>query len=106
MGIRSGLSVLVMTAAMTPAVLAQSPGADTYKANCAVCHGSDGMAATDAGKSLKTPPFSDATTARMSDAELTEITKNGKGKMPGYSGKLTDAQIKEVVAYIRTMQNK
>jgi len=104
--IRSGLVVLAVTAAMTMSALAQGQGGDTYKANCAVCHGVDGMAATDAGKSLKMVPFSDATTGKMSDAELTDITRNGKGKMPGYAGKLTDAQIKDVVAYIRTMLKK
>jgi mono/diheme cytochrome c family protein len=39
-----------------------------------------------------------------SDAVLIGITKDGKGKMPSYNGKLTDAQIKEVVSYIRTLQ--
>ena len=36
--------------------------------------------------------------------DLIAATKNGKGKMPAYSGKLTTAQIKDVVAYIRTLQ--
>ena len=40
------------------------------------------------------------------DAELIAATKNGKGKMPAYDGKLTDAQIKETIAYIRTLQKK
>ena len=33
------------------------------------------------------------------------ITTNGKGKMPAYTGKLTDAQgEKNIVAYIKTLQ--
>jgi mono/diheme cytochrome c family protein len=40
-----------------------------------------------------------------SDARFIASTANGKGAhMPPYKGKLTDAQIKEVVAYIRTLQ--
>ncbi len=38
------------------------------------------------------------------DARLIASTANGKGKMPAYKGKLTDAQIKDVVAYMRTLE--
>jgi cytochrome c6 len=41
---------------------------------------------------------------KATDASLIAITKDGKGKMPAYTGKLTDDQIKDVVAYIRTLQ--
>ena len=106
MNIRTGLTVAAMTAAMTITGFAQSAGADTYKGKCAMCHGADGMAASPVGKSMKIPAFSDPAVAKMSEAELTAITKNGKGKMPAYAGKLTDAQIKDVVAYVHTLQKK
>jgi len=86
--------------------LAQSPGADTYKAKCAMCHAADGSGTTPAGKATKTPSFSAPEVLKMSNAELVAATKNGKGKMPAYSGKLTGAQITEVVAYIHTLQKK
>jgi mono/diheme cytochrome c family protein len=38
------------------------------------------------------------------DAQFIAATKDGKGKMPAYTGKLTDAQIKDVISYIRTLQ--
>jgi mono/diheme cytochrome c family protein len=41
---------------------------------------------------------------KATDAQFFASTKNGKNKMPAYAGKLTDAQIKDVVAYIRTLQ--
>jgi mono/diheme cytochrome c family protein len=41
---------------------------------------------------------------KLTDAELTAATMNGKGKMPAYKDKLTDAQIKDVIGYIRTLQ--
>ena len=79
-------------------------GAATYKAKCQMCHGATGMADTPAGKSTKARPFNDPDVMKMSDADLINITTNGHGKMPAYKGKLTDAQIKDVVAYIHTLQ--
>ncbi len=83
---------------------AQDSGAATYKAKCASCHGADGSGNTPAGKSTKALPFNSPDIVKASDDDLIAATKNGKGKMPKYAGKLTDAQIKDVVAYIRTLQ--
>jgi len=88
----------IIAVAMASVALAQS-GADTYKAKCAMCHAADGSGSTPAGKSMKAIPFKDPELVKASAA-----TKNGKGKMPAYAGKLTDAQITEVVGYIRTLQ--
>ncbi|MGA2086601.1 MAG: cytochrome c [Terracidiphilus sp.] len=41
---------------------------------------------------------------KASDAQLIASTKSGKGKMPAYTDKLTDTQIKDVISYIRTLQ--
>ena len=49
-------------------------------------------------------PLSGADVQGMSDADLTGAITNGKGKMPGFKGKLTDAQIKDLVGYIRTLK--
>jgi cytochrome c6 len=86
--------------------LAQGLGGDTYKAKCQMCHGADGLGATPAGKSMKAIPFNDPQILQKSDAELIEATTNGKGKMPAYKGKLTDAEIKGVIGYIHTLQKK
>ncbi len=86
--------------------MAQGPGGETYKAKCAMCHAADGSGNTPAGKATKTPSFSSPEMLKMSDVEFIADTKNGKGKMPSYSGKLTDIEIKDVVAYIRTLQKK
>lgn len=101
--IRTAAMILLAASIAAPA-FAQSAGADTYKAKCAMCHGPDGTASTPAGKAMKTPSFKEPEVARASEADLIAATKNGKGKMPAYNGKLTDAQIKDVVAYIRTLQ--
>ena len=88
---------------VTPA-FAQNSGADTYKAKCAMCHGADGLGATPAGKALKAVPFNDPAVVKAPDAELIADVKNGKGKMTPNVAKLTDEQIKSVVAFIRTFQ--
>jgi mono/diheme cytochrome c family protein len=102
-GIRMAAVVLLAASIAGPA-LAQAPGADAYKAKCAMCHGADGLAATPAGKSMKVLSFKAPEMVKASDAQFIAATKNGKGKMPAYTGKLTDAQIKDVVSYIRTLQ--
>jgi mono/diheme cytochrome c family protein len=95
--------VLLATSMALPA-FSQAPGADTYKAKCAMCHGADGLAATPMAKSMKVVSFKDPTMTGASDAQFIASTTNGKGKMPAYTGKLTDAQIKDVIAFIRTLQ--
>jgi mono/diheme cytochrome c family protein len=84
--------------------LAQSSGADTYKAKCQMCHGADGLGSTPAGKAMKARPFNAPDVLKESDTDLTAVIKNGKNKMPAFTGKLTGAQITDVVAYIHTLQ--
>jgi cytochrome c6 len=100
----AGACLITLLAAGT-ASFAQD-GAATYKAKCQMCHGATGMADTPAGKSTKARPFNDPEVMKMSDDDLIAVTTNGKNKMPAYKGKLTDAQIKDVIAYIHTLQKK
>ena len=85
---------------------AQAGGEATYKAKCQMCHGATGAGDTPAGKSMKVKSFKDPEVAKMSAAALMEIVKNGSGKMPSYKDKLTDAQIKDVVAYTLAIEKK
>lgn len=91
---------------LTPLAARAQAGGDTYKAKCAMCHAADGSGSTPAGKAMKAIPFSDPMLIKASDSDLFAATKNGKGKMPAFAGKLTDPQIKDVIAYIRTLQKK
>jgi mono/diheme cytochrome c family protein len=87
------------------AALAQNPGADTFKAKCEMCHGADGLANIPMGKALGVISYKAPEVQKMSDADLTTIIKNGKnGKMPAFAAQLTDAQIKDVLKYIHTLQ--
>lgn len=96
--------ILCLGAALAAPAFSQSSGADIYKAKCLMCHGPDGMANNPAGKALKAKSFKDPEVMKASDAELFAAVKNGKGKMPAENGKLTDAQIKSAIEYVRTLQ--
>jgi mono/diheme cytochrome c family protein len=100
------LSLLAATLMLTSTSVFAQSGADTYKSKCQMCHAADGSGNTAAGKSMKTPSLLSPDLVSKSDADLIAVTKNGLGKMPAYSGKLTDAQIKDVIAFIRTLQKK
>ena len=97
-------AILFLAALVSMPVIAQTSGADTFKAKCAMCHGADGLAATPMAKTMKVLSFKDPAMVKASDAQFIASTENGKNKMPAYKGKLTDAQIKDVVAHIRTLQ--
>ena len=40
----------------------------------------------------------------FSDAEAANVIKNGKGKMKAYKDKLSDADVKALVAYVRGLK--
>lgn len=99
-----GTAIFCVIAAFATSGFAQSAGADVYKSKCAPCHGADGLGSTPAGKVLKAASFKDPAIIKTPDAALIAIVKSGKNKMPSFTGKLTDDQIKAAVAYIRTLQ--
>lgn len=80
---------------------AQGGAESVYKSKCASCHGADGAGSTPAGKATKARGFCTDEVKKETDEEWTQIIVKGKNKMPGYDKKLTDAEVKEVVAYIR-----
>jgi mono/diheme cytochrome c family protein len=100
----SGIVVVAILATFPGSLAIGQAGADTYKSKCMMCHAADGSGSSPAGKAMGAVPFNSPALIKASDADLIAATTNGKGKMPAYSGKLTSAQIKAVVAYIRTLQ--
>jgi len=97
-------AVILLAASIAGLAFAQAAGADTYKAKCAMCHGADGLATSPMAMKMKIVSFKAPAMLKASDAQFIAATKNGKGTMKGYDGKLTEAQIKDVVSYIRTLQ--
>ena len=82
------------------------PAASVYKTKCAACHGVVGDASTPAGKALKVPSFTSEEALKETHANLLAIAKNGKGKMPAWHDKLSEDQLKDLIAFIRTMQKR
>ena len=100
------MSAILLLAASAALACAQNSGEDAYKANCILCHGEAGDANTPSGKIFKAASFSSPEVMKKSDADLLNIIKNGKDKMPPWSDVLTDEQVKDVIAYIHTLQKK
>ncbi len=74
-------------------------GKQLYDANCTACHGPDGR-----GLVPGAPDLSDfATTATVSQATWAAAVANGKGTMPGFAGKLTEAEQRAVLEYVRSL---
>jgi cytochrome c6 len=106
--IRAGIVVFALGAlslAISP-VKAQDDAAGLFKSKCAACHGADGTGNTAAGKAMKIRDLHSSDVQKQTDAQLTDVITMGKSPMPGYKGKLTDDQIKQLVGYIRQLAKK
>ena len=101
-GMISTMALAVLLAGALPAAAADDAAA-LYKSKCQICHGADGKGAP-AGQKMGAKDFQSPEVAKQTDAELIKVTKEGKGKMPKYDGKLTDDQIKQLVKYIRSLK--
>lgn len=72
-------------------------GIKTYIANCAMCHGEDGKKMYREAKDLSASGLDEAS------IEL-KIREGTKGKMPAYTGVLSDDEIHAVSAYVMTLK--
>ena len=97
------LTMLAAGVVFWGAPAAADDGAANYKAKCAMCHGADGKGDTPVGKKMGIRDLTSADVQKMSDEELITITTKGKNKMPAYENKLSAAQIKDLVTYIRQL---
>jgi mono/diheme cytochrome c family protein len=97
--IASRCLVFVLMLLATGAVMAGDPmkGRPLYEIRCAGCHGPEGVPQVAGisnfkmGEGLMKP-----------DQQLLSFVKKGKGVMPGFKGILTDAEIMDIIAHIRT----
>jgi cytochrome c6 len=83
---------------------AQTGGEALYKAKCVACHGPDGKGETSVGKANNIRDLGSADVQAQSDDVIAAIISNGKSKMPAYGKSLKPEQIKDLVAYIRTLK--
>ncbi len=66
--IRAAAVILLGALIIAGPAYSQAPGADTYKAKCAICHGADGLAATPMAKSMKMLSVKDPAMVSAPDA--------------------------------------
>ena len=81
-------------------------GAGVYRTNCVACHGTKGKGDGPVAPNLTPPPadLTGQTVKQKNDQELLKTIQEGKAgtSMPAWKGGLSDQQIEDVLAYIRT----
>jgi mono/diheme cytochrome c family protein len=97
-----------LAASMSRAASPAAGGGDAksvYDSKCASCHGRDGRAKSlhakhEKARDLTTAEWQDS----VSDERIYNSISNGKGKMPSFKKKLSDAQMDELVNYVRRLR--
>ena len=109
------LSLLVLCVILQPlssGAEEQSNGKRLYQTYCTGCHGASGRGDGPAGKTLPVRPADHTDSKKMNqysdDHLFTVISKGGasvgkSARMPAWGAVLKEAQIQEVVGYIRTL---
>lgn len=111
------LTVAFMFAVAVLAVRAEetAPAPDaqtTYATKCAPCHGKEGKGDTKLGQKVEVKDLTDAKyqTAFTDDKAFKDIKEGLKDgetvKMKAFGDKLSDAQIKALVDYVRALAKK
>jgi mono/diheme cytochrome c family protein len=106
-------SIIVLTITFliaAPLSLHAADAKTNWANNCAQCHGASGKGDTKMGKMLNAMDLTDPTKqASFTDAKAATAIKdgvkqNGKTTMKAFGGKLSDDEIKALVAYVRTLK--
>jgi mono/diheme cytochrome c family protein len=97
------IAVVLASTLFLPSSARAQTAAATYKAKCAGCHGADGKASTGPCKALGAHDFGSPEVTKESDADLITAVTAGKNKMPAYGKSLKEAEIKDLVAYVREL---
>ena len=98
--IRSQIVLSLAVSLASAVCVAQSPGQATYQARCQMCHGATGTPSAGMAKMMSIKPVSDPAIKALTADQMFTAVKDGKGKMKPVTG-LTDAQIKDAVAFYR-----
>jgi mono/diheme cytochrome c family protein len=80
-----------------------------YGYDCAMCHGAagDGKGELVGDMKLTLKDYTDAAALQgMTDAQMFDVIKNGKGQMPGEGPRLKDSDTWAMVYLVRSFANK
>jgi cytochrome c6 len=102
--IRSQMVLAAVVSVAGAVSFAQSSGEAVYRANCQSCHGSAGIPNPGIAKMLGVRAANDPDIRKQTAEQQFESVKNGKGKMKPFAGRLTDAQIRDAVAFFRSFK--
>lgn len=93
------IAALAVLLSMSGLVSAGNPvkGRGMYDEHCSGCHGLKGLPQVPA-----VPNFSMGQGLMKSDQEIMAYIKQGGTVMPGYKGILTDDEILDIIAHMRT----
>ena len=106
-------TIIVITVSffvVAPLSLRAADAKTNWNNNCAQCHGASGKGDTKMGKMLNAMDLTDAkkqssfTDAQATTAIKDGVKQNGKTTMKAFGGKLSDDEIKALVAYVRTLK--
>ena len=103
-------ALLIASMAVSAGVAFGADAAANWSQHCASCHGKDGTGNTTMGKKNNVKDYTDAKVqAAFSDGEAAKTIKEGvkeggKEKMKSYKDKLSDDEVKALVAYIRAFK--
>jgi cbb3-type cytochrome c oxidase subunit III len=79
--------------------------AQLFSQNCAKCHGKDGRAKGLKAKVAGVRNLADAEWQdRVTDERIFNSINNGKGKMPAFGKKLSEADVNSLVNYVRSLK--
>lgn len=94
------IAALLTCAASVPALAGDSKaGGVLFQEKCAVCHGADGVA-----KLPGAPSFAKGERLEKSDEALKHTVNNGLNAMPPFKTMLSDAQVGDLLAFVRTLR--
>jgi mono/diheme cytochrome c family protein len=91
------ISFLLMFVPLLSQAADPNNGAGIYKMHCASCHGVSGNSVM-----IGAPNFAQGDALMSPDSTLLISIQSGKGPMPAYRGVLSDQDILDVIAYLRT----
>jgi len=79
-------------------------GREIFLANCANCHGRNADGDTPAGRAWHVPDLHSTPAQSLSDQQLLQIIRLGKGKMPAWNALLSPVEMAHLLAYVRTLK--